>query len=241
MKVPVLAIAAFVGVAALFGLKGTYADQVEAEDKAYESLAETVSEIDDFHIQVKDVDEIEVLEYVSPIDFDGLRAQNEDVEGWIRIVDTKVDYPILFDGTDDYLKKDFNGDRAIAGAIYADRYSNQEDPLNSTNNIIYGHNMKAGTMFAAIDDYTDPDYFASHQDMTIYLPEEEIALRPMACVVGWADGSYRDIETKEDLEAFASDKIVAAGEIEDFKKVWILVTCNYWANDNRTYLFCVAK
>lgn len=241
MKVPVLAIAAFVGVVALFGLKETHADQVEAEGKAYESLAETVSEPSEFHVQVEDVEEIDVPEYVSPIDFDGLRAQNKDVEGWIRISNTKVDYPILFDGTDEYLKKDFNGDRAIAGAIYADRYSDQNDPLNSTNNIIYGHNMKAGTMFAAIDDYTDPNYFASHQDITLYLPEEEIELKPMACVVGKADETVREISNKETLEEFAADKILIAGETSEFSKVWVLVTCNYWETNNRTYLFCVEK
>ena len=65
--------------------------------------------------------EEETTAYVSPIDFEALWEINEDVVAWIRIPDTRIDYPVL-QGRDNeqYLHTDMEGNDSVAGAIYLD-------------------------------------------------------------------------------------------------------------------------
>ena len=80
-----------------------------------------------------------------PIDFEGLKEENPEIYAWIRVPDTKIDYPILqHEGEDQsyYLTRDIHGKSTQAGSIYTEYYNNKhfQDP----NTIIYGHNMKNG-------------------------------------------------------------------------------------------------
>ncbi len=49
--------------------------------------------------------------YVSPIDFDSLKAVNEDIYAWLEIPGTDISYPILQHPTEDeyYLRKGLQG------------------------------------------------------------------------------------------------------------------------------------
>ncbi|WP_295254287.1 class B sortase, partial [uncultured Catenibacterium sp.] len=46
--------------------------------------------------------------------------------------------------------------------------------MTDSNTIIYGHNMKNGSMFANIKKFTDHDYFINHPEVYIYLPDGSI-------------------------------------------------------------------
>ena len=95
--------------------------------------------------------------------------------GWITIEGTNINYPIV-KGTDNdfYLNHDFNGQENIAGSIYLD-FESQGD-FDGRNNIIYGHNMKNGSMFAALEKYTSEDVskFCDMLDMISQINFEEI-------------------------------------------------------------------
>jgi len=83
------------------------------------------------------------------IDFEKLLGINKDVKGWIIIDGTNINYPILQSYDNNYyLKRDINKNISKSGSIYLDyRNNNFED----TNTILYGHNMKNGTMFAELE------------------------------------------------------------------------------------------
>lgn len=43
--------------------------------------------------------------------------------------------------------------------------------LEDVNTVIFGHNMKNGTMFGSLENFEDGDYLRKHRDMYIITPE----------------------------------------------------------------------
>lgn len=183
-------------------------------------------------------DEVKVtIPYESPYDFDKLHDVNEDIIAWVNIPGTKVDYPIVFDGTDGYLHQNLDKEYSYSGTPYIDKET--ENPLKDPVNIIYGHHMKNGTLFSDIDKYNDPSYFETHKDINIYTENEELNLHPVATITGKADAAIRTIQNADDLKSFAEGKDIAAGTLPDeVEDLYVFVTCNYSGNDFRTYLIC---
>ena len=58
------------------------------------------------------------------------------------------------------MTRTFEGQTANSGAIFMDMYC--ADDYSSQNTIIYGHNMKNGSMFRALNNMTDKEYFWRH-------------------------------------------------------------------------------
>ena len=81
---------------------------------------------------------------------------NGDCIGWICIPNTAVNYPVMFtpEEPQKYLRKNFEGEYSASGVPFLDGASTME----YDNLIIYGHNMKNGTMFSDITQYRDKAY-----------------------------------------------------------------------------------
>lgn len=109
---------------------------------------------------------------VIPIDFEALQELNPDAYAWIRVDGTQIDYPIVQREGDNtyYLNHTIEGKEAVEGTIFTEDYNTVdfEDP----NTVIYGHNMKNGSMFQNLHNYSDKEFFDEHRDVTIYLPDE---------------------------------------------------------------------
>ena len=83
------------------------------------------------------------------IDFTNLLEENTDTVGYITVLGTDVNYPIVKAKDNDYyLDHSFDKTSNKAGWIYLD-YRNNLDML-SYNTIIYGHKRKDGTMFGTL-------------------------------------------------------------------------------------------
>lgn len=176
-------------------------------------------------------------EYQSKYDFDSLRKENEDIIAWIDVPNSNIDYPVLFDGTDRYLHMNLGKEDSTAGSIYVD--ATAEKALNESINILYGHHMKNGTMFADVDEFSNQEFWNDHQEVNIYMEDKELNLRPVVCVVGKSDIALREIESIDDLKSFCKDKTITQGDIPDeWEDLYVLVTCNYTGDNYRTYLFC---
>lgn len=89
-----------------------------------------------------------------------LHDMNKDCIGWIYIEDTKVNYPVMYTPNDPekYLKRNFYGKYSGSGVPFLDSRCNSD----STNLIIYGHNMKNLTMFGGLRKYLDKNYLKAH-------------------------------------------------------------------------------
>lgn len=96
-------------------------------------------------------------------EYAALYLQNDDMVGWIEIEGTKLNYPVLQtpDEKDFYLHRDFNKENSKHGAIYVQENCDVWTP--SDNVVIYGHNMKDGSMFATLLKYRKQAYWEEHR------------------------------------------------------------------------------
>lgn len=152
--------------------------------KEYEELKETVSAEPEAEEPEEELPEEEPEPKVEiPIDFAALKEQNEDVYAWIRIPGTNVDYPILQHDEDNgyYLNHTIDGVEAIEGSIYTENYNSKE--FDDPNTVIYGHNMKNGSMFRTLHNYEDRTFFDENRDIFIYMPDRILEYRIFAAYV----------------------------------------------------------
>ena len=175
-------------LAAVAGIK-TYVDyQVRAAaEREYESLAELARETE-APTEISTEAETEETEapYVSPIQFDELRKINPDIVGWLKVEGTEIDYPIVQTGNNEtYLNTDFEGKKSVAGAIYLD-YESEPD-FSGRHNIIYGHNMKNGSMFKDIVKYKDEEIFQGTSGYHRLYSGARIPFTPHVCALHGTD------------------------------------------------------
>ncbi len=104
------------------------------------------------------------------VDSEGLLEENEDYIGWIYVPETAISYPVVrADDNDEYLHADFHKEYNFAGTIFLD--ANCEEGLDNHHTILYGHNMRIGTMFAGLNRFTDQDYYYEHPIFWFITPE----------------------------------------------------------------------
>ncbi|HZK39706.1 MAG TPA: class B sortase, partial [Clostridia bacterium] len=81
------------------------------------------------------------------IDHAALFDINNDYAGWLMVEGTEISLPIVYHAQEQYyLRRDFDEKRNVAGTLFLD-YKNNKD-FSDTNTMIFGHNMKNGSMFA---------------------------------------------------------------------------------------------
>ena len=132
-------------------------------DDDYGEIAKTYTE-----------EKVEEKESYLQINWDELLQRNKDVKAWIQIPNTNVNYPVLQGETNDtYIHSDIDHNELSAGSIFI--ASENEDPFNDFNTVIYGHNMKNGSMFNNIKSYTDQSFADEHPYIYIYLPDGTVS------------------------------------------------------------------
>ena len=101
-----------------------------------------------------------------------LQEQNEDIVGWIEIVGTNINYPVL-QGDDNtyYMTHDYKKNKNTYGSIFLDKDYDWNIP--SSNLLIYGHNLQDGTMFHDILNYKDKNYYEEHSIIRFTTAEED--------------------------------------------------------------------
>lgn len=179
----VLAIIVFAGSAGYLGYRFYHSQKQEVQKE----------ELDE---QVKiDIDELLNLEFngerdgiTSPIpedvftddtdkriDFDKLQSYNKELVAWIYIPNTKIDYPVARHEDEDqtyYLNYDMYGEPSYSGCIFMEK-DNKKD-FTDNNTVIYGHNMKNGTMFKGLHKFEDRKFFDENKYAYIYLPDRTL-------------------------------------------------------------------
>lgn len=95
-----------------------------------------------------------------------LKRLNPDYVCWLTIPGTSVDYPVVRSPAPGYyLEHTFYKNENPCGSLFI-----QEgvQGLEESNTIIFGHNMKDGSMFGELKNYRDPDFFKNHSQIQIY-------------------------------------------------------------------------
>ena len=90
-----------------------------------------------------------------------LITENADCIGWLSIDGTNISYPVMHTPSDPqkYLRRNFYGKYSQSGVPFLDGRCD----IQSTNLIIYGHNMRNGTMFSELKRYVDRDFLNAHR------------------------------------------------------------------------------
>lgn len=90
-----------------------------------------------------------------------LITENADCIGWLSIDGTNISYPVMHTPSNPqkYLRRNFCGKYSQSGVPFLDGRCD----LQSINLIIYGHNMKNGTMFSDLKRYLDRDFLNAHR------------------------------------------------------------------------------
>lgn len=149
----------FIGLFGIAGLTSTafllmYAAQSKQQAHLYSNLAA---------VRAQDVQQkIASQSSVQPTSRN-LYLENSDMVGWIQIEDTNIDYPVMQTPIDPtyYLKHDFEKNYTDYGCPFMQADCDAFCP--SDNLIIYGHNMKDGSMFADLAKYRSKDFWQAHK------------------------------------------------------------------------------
>lgn len=90
-----------------------------------------------------------------------LITENADCIGWLSIDGTNISYPVMYTPSEPqkYLRRNFYGEYSQSGVPFLDGRCD----LQSTNLIIYGHNMKNGTMFSDLKKYVNREFLNTHR------------------------------------------------------------------------------
>ena len=175
------------------------------------------------------------------IDFKKLKSQNQDIAGWIYIRGTTIDYPIV-QGKDneEYLHQDFNKKKSSSGTIFLD--NNCKKDFTSDNNIIYGHHMKNGTMFAQLLKFREKSFLKKHNEIMIFTPDRTIHLKVISAYAQKAQNKIpvtfaNDKQKKAYIKKIESmsEQTIKTFRIND-SHIYTFVTCSYEGEDNRTYV-----
>ena len=182
-----------------------------------------------------------------------LYAENPDLVGILEVVGTDINYPVVQTISDPeyYLRRDFYGKESTSGTLFVDYRCDIVNP--TTNTIIYGHNMRSGTMFGGLKRYLKQDYYQSHKSIifkTLYEEQEYEIVGVGLSAVGYDDDEnykYYDFinaVTGSELQEFLNNiqSLSVYDETIDISatdKILTLSTCNSYTEDGR--MFVVAK
>lgn len=185
----------------------------------------------------------EVQKSPENIDYKGLynklKESNADYRGWITVENTDIDYPIV-QGTDNdfYLKHDFNKKESISGCVFMD-YLNEVD--KDDNIILYGHNMRNGSMFSKLQNFKENEFFYQNNKVIIKDEAGEHTYEVFSVYVlkpGDKLGkiNYSSADEFNEYIKFIKNKSFYASDIKVEKgdKILTLVTCTYEIDDART-------
>lgn len=182
------------------------------------------------------------------VDWDALKAINPDTVGWIYIPGTVVNYPIV-QTTDNekYLTHDFQGSEgwiATFGAIFL-AAENASD-FSDANNIVYGHHLNDGSMFACLAGFDNVADFEAHRTVYILTPQGNFKLRTFSLVHVAADDPLAQtaFADKAEQTAYIQDKIdrseVKPTDIPaaaDLTQTFAFATCDNLPSDGRYVLY----
>jgi sortase B len=183
-----------------------------------------------------------------------LRKENPDVAGWLRVDGTKIDYPVMQAKTDEpefYLHHNIKRAYAFAGALFATANCDMARPSDSV--VVFGHHMKAGTMFGTLKKFESKDFATKPGRIHLYTERgweryDVVAVYKVSVRPGQADPfeyhGIADFESEEDFGEYMGNvrkrRLFDTGVTAVYgDKLLSLSTCEYSQKDGR--LVVVAK
>lgn len=199
----------------------------EGEDFIYETETEEDAKTGETIVQKKK------LYYMkNPVDFMALQGINDDIVGWLKVGALDISYPVTQASDNDYyLHLTFELVQNAAGCIFVD-YQNRPD-FQDDNTIIYGHNMKDGSMFGTLKNFVQDGVYESDPYFWIYTPERIYKYEIFNCsTVGAVSNTYTlEFGSRKEFQNYL-DKALMQSQVDSSKvkvkssdKIVTLSTC----------------
>ena len=178
-------------------------------------------------------------------DVPALKEMNLDTKGYLYAKDV-LSYPVV-QGEDNeyYLTHLFDGSYNTCGCLFID--CSIQDAFEARNCIIYGHDMKDGSMFAALHYYADADYYKEHKEFHVFTEDHHYVYKVLSAYVTSLDGiCYRTgFGSDEDYVNFLYSIAGACpyetdyGELTADRKVITMSTCLGNDDDHRFVVIAI--
>lgn len=142
----------------------------------------------------------------SIVDFDSLKKINSDLVGWLLIDSLGISYPVVqTDNNDYYLHKTFEKKDNFAGCLFIE-YQNHSD-FSDNNTIIYGHNMKNGSMFGKLRKILEDGVYSKDPYFWIYTEEKVYKFHVFSARTVSVDSESYTLQfaTPEDFQNYLND------------------------------------
>lgn len=207
----------------------TTAEIVEISNTETETVPEIIQAVDTLPDEVRQslIDSAQSLNSVYP-----------DALGWLYIPNTNINYPVMqSDDNEYYLTHAYDGSGLKSGSAFLD-YRCEGRFMNPIN-IVYGHNMKNGSMFAGVLNFTDRGYFDSHKYGWLATPETVYRIDFFSCAIAdWHDSLYDGSLAVAEWIPQICEKSVVCREMSysDEDRFISLSTCSYEFQNARTVL-----
>lgn len=165
------------------------------------------------------------------IDWQKLKQVNEELVAWIQIPAIDVSYPVV-QGEDNsfYLHRSFEKEELFSGCLFMDAYNDPD--FNNFNTIIYGHNMRDGSMFAGLKNYYKQEVWDTFPYFWIYTEQGDYLYQIFSIHEADANGNvftlrFPDIGTYADwMQKMKNCSVMNANmEVSSEDKVITLSTC----------------
>lgn len=169
-----------------------------------------------------------------------LLKEIEDYIGWIKIDNSNIDYPVVKAKDNEYyLDHNYQKEKSDAGAIFMDRRN-----LGNTyddHTIIYGHNMKNGTMFKDLNKYLEKSYFENNKIISYKDLYNDYKYQVISAYYVSADSETIPFELKkENINAFLKRSLYKSNYEYNAKDRFLtLATCNYLVDNGRMIVHAV--
>lgn len=172
--------------------------------------------------------------------------ENHDLVGWLSIEDMVIDYPVMRGADDEYyLHRDFFGKEDRYGCLFVKSTADVDTP--DTNFIIYGHNMRDGSMFGDLDLYQEESFYLAHPTISFDTLYEERTYEILAVFRSKVYNENEDVfkyyqfytaDTEEEFDNFYRNikelSLYDTGVTAEFGDTFLtLSTCAYHVTDGR--------
>ena len=230
----VLTAAALVAALALLGY---YIKQYRDADKAFDALAQIAFGED---VNVRDTgDGSAGSGGKGTVNHAALLTLNGDYAAWLRVDGTAISYPVVQSRDPEYyLHRDYYGKKSFPGTIFMDTENSKT--FSDTNTLLYGHNMRDGSMFAPLKKFLVADFFNTYRYIYVDTPDKVFVYEIFAAYEASASRvpNYTGILAQEQFDEFTGriQSLAvqsAAVTLTPQDKILTLATCGYHVKDAR--------
>lgn len=172
------------------------------------------------------------------------REIEDNMVAWVTIDDTTIDYPIM-QGSDnvEYLNKNPFGDYSLSGSIFLD--SRNDPEFLDEYSLVYGHHVEHGSMFGALDDFLEEEFFDTHSHGELIVGDTTYDLSVFAIIEADAneEAIFAPTETEDTLPFLLKNALYLKNQEfpRNSERFVGLSTCKYPDTSDRTIVFATIK